>query len=410
MSKPIISMFTGAMGLDLGLEAAGLETRLALEYDKDTCRTIRLNRPELPLLEGDIREYTASDILGASGLEEGGVFLLCGGPPCQAFSTAGRRNGFNDERGNVFLKFIELAIEIQPKYLLIENVRGLLSAPLVHRPHAKRGLEYPPLSPEEEKGGALLHIIEMLEAAGYALTFTLYNSANYGAPQIRERVIILGNREGSRLPLIPPTHSQDGEGGLERWRTLREAIGDIQGTEMQCDKFPEKRLVYYRMLTRGQNWRDLPEDMQREALGRSFFAGGGKTGFFRRLAWDKPSPTLVTCPTMPATDLCHPDEDRPLSVEEYKRIQEFPDDWKLAGNLKSQYRQIGNAVPVSLARSAGRHLLWFDGLAEAEYDSFPVIDRSCQYSRYRNTDHEHFGFLRQMAEQAQLDIFEEEAV
>ncbi len=402
MQYSTISMFTGAMGLDLGLEKAGLEVKLALEYEKDTCETIRLNRPELPLIEGDIRDYRADDILGASGLVSGKVFLCCGGPACQAFSTAGRRMGFNDDRGNVFLKFIDIIVEIKPKYLLIENVRGLLSAPLKHRPHSKRGLSYQPLTPEEEKSGALLHIISVLEEAGYSLTFTLYDSSNYGAPQRRERVIILGNSNGTPIPLIPPTHSEGGEDGLKKWKTFREAIGNLQGSKVHYDEFPEKRLVYYRMLKEGQNWKNLPEDLQQEALGGSYHAGGGKTGFLRRLAWGKPSPTLVTCPTMPATDLCHPEEDRPLSIEEYKRIQEFSDDWIIAGNLKSQYRQIGNAVPLSLAEAAARHLLWYDGLAEVERESVTVIDENVRYSRYRNTDHEHFNSLRRKEVQPQL--------
>ena len=108
------------------------------------------------------------------------------------------------------------------------------------------------------------------------------------------------------------------------------ACGDVN--------FPKSRLKYYRKLKEGQNWRNLSLKLQKEALGKSFYLGGGKTGFLRRLAWNKPSPTLVTDPMMPATDLGHPVEDRPLSIQEYKRIQEFPDNWKLSGNLRNQYK------------------------------------------------------------------------
>ncbi|MBF6682394.1 DNA cytosine methyltransferase, partial [Acinetobacter baumannii] len=130
---------------------------------------------------------------------------------------------------------------------------------------------------------------------------------------------------------LTPTHSEDGAQGLPAWRTVRQALEGLNNHNHL--NFPEKRLRFYRLLKAGQNWRNLPEDQQREALGKSYFAGGGKTGFLRRLAWDKPSPTLVTHPAMPATDLAHPEADRPLSIEEYKRIQEFPDDWQLAGPL-----------------------------------------------------------------------------
>ena len=114
--------------------------------------------------------------------------------------------------------------------------------------------------------------------------------------------------------------------------------------------FPEKRLKYYRKLKGGQNWKNLSEKLQKEALGKSYFSGGGKTGFLRRISWDKPAPTLVTHPAMPATDLCHPDEDRPLSIQEYLRVQQFPRKWTLKGPLTEKYKQVGNAVPVGLGK------------------------------------------------------------
>jgi DNA (cytosine-5)-methyltransferase 1 len=145
-------------------------------------------------------------------------------------------------------------------------------------------------------------------------------------------------------------------------------------------KFPEKRLKYYRILKSGQNWRDLPLELQQEALGASYFAGGGKTGFYRRLNWDKPSPTLVTHPAMPATDLAHPEEDRPLSIQEYKRIQEFPDDWDIQGSLLDQYRQVGNAVPCSLGQAIAKMLInHLNGEKPPIFKDFP-------YSRYNRTD------------------------
>jgi site-specific DNA-cytosine methylase len=292
----------------------------------------------------------------------------------------GNVKGFHDSRGNVFLTFIHLIIELQPQFAVIENVRGLLSAPLKHRPHLERGKGYPPLTTEEKRGVALLYVLNLLRSAGYGISFNLYNSANFGSPQSRERVIILCSRDGKRLPYLAPTHSEDGQYGLPKWRTLRDALDELPKDGHQHVKFPEKRLRYYRMLKPGQNWRCLPPELQKEALGKSYFAGGGKTGFYRRLDWDKPSPTLVTHPAMPATDLAHPEEERPLSIQEYKRIQEIPDDWLIAGSLVEQYKQIGNAVPCSLGRAVGRTLIaHLHGRDISAVPHFP-------YSRYQNTD------------------------
>ena len=375
-----LSFFTGAMGLDLGLANAGISTILASEIDPVTCKTIEANCPELALI-GDIRDYTADSIRARCNLPlNRDIDLMFGGPPCQAFSTAGKRKAFDDKRGNVFLKFIELVLALQPRYAVIENVRGLLSAPLAHRPHSHRGYTFPPLTSTEEPGGALSFILEMLRTGGYEVSFNLYNAANFGAPQIRERVVILCSRDGQRLPYLSPTHSRETHFRLKPWKTFREATKTLRPTPCDYVQFPEKRLRFYRMLKQGQNWRDLPKEMQQEALGKSFFSGGGKTGFLRRLAWDEPSPTLVTHPAMPATDLCHPEEDRPLSVQEYKRLQGFPDSWRVVGSLTDQYRQIGNAVPIRLGLAIGRLLLAHD--AGRELKSIPGFP----YSRYRGTD------------------------
>lgn len=375
-----LSFFTGAMGLDLGLAKAGISTILASEIDPVTCKTIRANRPDLELI-GDIRDYTADSIRALGNIpRKRDIDLMFGGPPCQAFSTAGKRKAFEDKRGNVFLKFIELILDLQPRYAVIENVRGLLSAPLAHRPHSHRGHTFPPLTSTEEPGGALAFILEMLHTGGYQVSFNLYNAANFGAPQIRERVVILCSRNGQRLPYLSPTHSRQGHFGLRPWKTFREATKTLSPTPSDYVQFPEKRLRFYRMLKEGQNWRDLRKEIQQEALGKSFFSGGGKTGFLRRLAWDEPSPTLVTHPAMPATDLCHPEEDRPLSIQEYKRLQGFPDSWKVVGSLTDQYRQIGNAVPIRLGLAIGKLLLAYDaGRKIKTISGFP-------YSRYRGTD------------------------
>ncbi|ENU93208.1 hypothetical protein F971_01255 [Acinetobacter vivianii] len=368
-----LSFFSGALGLDLGLERAGFKPLMYCEFDKKCQETIKLNHPSVPLL-GDIRNYSAQDILENIGLTAADTIdLIVGGPPCQAFSTAGARRSFEDERGNVFLHYLHIAVELKARYIVIENVRGLLSA--VYKPS-----EHDEITLKEAKGSALEFIVEFLESKGYGVSFNLYNAANYGAPQIRERVVIIACADGSKAPYLNPTHSQNGDFGLQNWRTLKEAIADLPAEKNQfCATFPEKRLKYYRLLTSGQNWRNLPEDLQKEAMGKSYYLGGGKTGFLRRLDWNKPSPTLVTSPTMPATDLAHPEEDRPLSVAEYARIQQFPDYWKFAGKLVDQYKQIGNAVPSDLGYAIAQTIINHD----RNNDRYPPENFS--FSRYKFT-------------------------
>lgn len=375
-----LSFFSGAMGLDLGLKKAGIEVLLACEFDKACRKTIAANNPDIALL-GDIWNYSAEQIRDSAGLSQNEeIDLIVGGPPCQAFSTAGSRRGFNDQRGGALIRYIELIEQLKPKYAVLENVRGLLSAPLSHRPHADRDDESP-LESEELPGGALLLILDRLKRAGYGVSFNLYNSANYGSPQVRERVVLICHRGGEELPYLEPTHSDKSEFNLPTWNTFRNAVEGLENAKHEHLTFPEGRLRYYKMLGPGEYWKHLPLEIQKQALGKSFYAGGGKTGFFRRLAWDKPAPTLVTHPAMPATDLAHPIEDRPLSIQEYKRVQQFPDEWIICGSLVDQYKQVGNAVPAGLGEAIGKLILnHMQGKPTKVYESFP-------YSRYKETDH-----------------------
>lgn len=369
-----LSFFTGAMGLDIGMEQGGIKPLLASEIDKSTRATIVENRPEIGLI-GDVSKYSSEEILEMARVPKGrNIDVIFGGPPCQAFSTAGNRKGFSDSRGNVFLRFIDLIEDMSPTYVVIENVRGLLSAPHPY-PSASTGSSTP------VKGGALLHILERLRAAGYTISFELYNSANFGVPQLRERVILIAYRGEQKVKYLTPTHSNDQALGLPAWRTLADAFSTIPGSKIHTHvEFPEKRLRFYRLLKAGQYWKDLPLELQEEAMGKSFHLGGGKTGFYRRLAFDRPSPTLVTHPAMPATDLCHPVEERPLSVEEYKAIQEFPEEWRLHGTLIEQYRQLGNAVPIRLGKAIAEAIL--SHMKGEPQENLPGF----RYSRYHNTN------------------------
>ena len=365
-----LSFFSGAMGLDIGMKNGGIDALFACEFNKACRMTIAKNKPEIGLI-GDITDFTAEEILKMAKIPEGRkVDVIFGGPPCQAFSTAGNRKAFDDERGNVFLKYLSIISEIKPTYVVIENVRGLLSTPFKYK-----DIEEP------IKGGAMMIILDKLKEIGYTVSFNLYNAAYFGAPQIRERVVIIGKLGGGKVSYLQPTHNEEGTDGLKAWRTLRDAFDDNlpMNVEHHFIEFPEKRLKYYRILKEGQYWKDLPLDLQKEALGKSFYLGGGKTGFLRRLSYSRPSPTLVTNPTMPATDLAHPTEDRPLSVEEYKSIQEFPESWKVCGGILDQYKQIGNAVPVKLGEAIAKTII--DDMNGIKYEN-----TGFSYSRYKNTD------------------------
>lgn len=363
-----LSFFSGAMGLDIGMSQGGIHALLACEFNKYCRMTIAQNEPDMALI-GDINKYKADEILRMARIPAGRkVDVIFGGPPCQAFSTAGARRALDDERGNVFLQYISIVEQIKPTYVIIENVRGLLSAPYPYKDIL-----------EPIKGGALCVILDRLKAAGYTISFELYNAANFGAPQIRERVVMIGKLNGEKVPYLSPTHDENGAYGLPKWVTLRDAVCDIEGQEHHYTEFPEGRLKFYRMLKEGQYWKDLPPEAQVEAMGSKLKLGGGKTGFYRRLSFSRPSPTLVTDPTMPATDLCHPTEDRPLSVEEYRRIQGFPDEWTICGPIKEQYRQIGNAVPVKLGEAIARTII-----ADMNHQKLPAYP-SFLFSRYKNT-------------------------
>lgn len=362
-----LSFFSGALGLDIGMEQAGIEAMLYCELDRKCRMTIEANRPNAALV-GDITKLTASDVRRMAGIDGSSeVDVMFGGPPCQAFSTAGARRAFGDSRGNVFLRYLDLAEELEPRYLVIENVRGLLSTAW-------------PLKPDGEpvRGGAMRFILNRLSEMHYDVTFELYNAANFGAPQIRERVVLIA-KKGGLVGKLTPTNSNDSSWGLPRWKTFRDAVEGLEGGHHT--EFPEERAKYLRMLDEGQYWKDLPEGIRQEAMGKSYALSGGKTGFYRRIWFDRPCPTLVTSPTMPATYLCHPSKLRPLTVEEYKRVQGFPDDYRICGTIVDQYKQIGNAVPVPLGKAIGKTILDdMNGVAtDDRWNGFP-------YSRYTHTN------------------------
>lgn len=356
---PVISLFSGALGLDLGLEKAGCTIAVAVECNKFAAQTIKLNRPSLPLIQERIENVPTKQILKAAGLQRGEAFLVTGGPSCQAFSTAGQRASFDDPRGVMFREFLRVVREARPRFFVMENVRGVLSAAVKHRPLSERGPGFPPLSEDEELGSALVSIVEELKATGYYVVCDLLNAADYGVPQTRERVVFIGSRDGEVITMPEPTHAKNPVrgSGKRRWRTLGSALATLKDEEPEYVEFPASKKKYLKYIPAGGNWRDLPPRKRAEALGGAHKSWGGRGGFMRRLAWDRPAPALTTRPDSKATMMCHPDEDRPLSVAECARIQQFPSAWTFAGGSPQKYMQVGNAVPIGIGRAIGRAII-----------------------------------------------------
>ncbi|MDB5580658.1 MAG: DNA-cytosine methyltransferase [Bradyrhizobium sp.] len=353
----VVSLFSGAMGLDQGLELAGLSVAVAVECNKSAVETIRLNRPELPLLPKKIEDVPTAEILEKAGLEVGGSFVVSGGPSCQAFSTAGQRASLEDPRGGLFREFVRVVEEARPRFFVMENVRGLLSAAVKHRPLKERGPGFEPLSEDEQLGSALKVVVEELRSLNYFVTFDVVNAADYGVPQTRERLVFIGSRDGEDISIPQATHAEGGARGLKPWVTLEDVMALEGDYDPDYYGFSPMKRRFLEMVPEGGNWRDLPVHLQAEALGKAHVSWGGRSGFYRRLAWKKPSPTLNTRPDSKATSLCHPTELRPLSVGEYARIQQFPASWKFAGSAREKYQQLGNAVPLGLGEAIGKALL-----------------------------------------------------
>ncbi len=368
----VVSLFSGGLGLDIGLEQTGKFRLLACaEKEPAFCQTILLNKNKgrlknahLRVYEGDVKNLSPKKLMDDLGLKAGELDLLVGGPPCQSFSTTGRRGTVQDPRGTLLWQFLRFIEEIQPKFFLMENVRGLMSAALRHRHLANRpengGRS---LDPEEMPGSVVQAFVDDLHG-NYRLDCFEVNAVNYGAPQLRERAIFIGNRFNHVVDFPKPTHgaapleSEEPElfgadSRLLPHRTLRDALNGLVDPQPEVMDFSPRKKGFLSLVPPAGNWRCLPPDIAKESMGRAYHAKGGRSGWWRKLSFDLPCPTLVTMPNHAGTSLCHPAEVRALSVREYARIQEFPDDWEFCGTTAEKYTQIGNAVPVRLGRVCG---------------------------------------------------------
>lgn len=374
----VVSLFSGAGGMDAGLERSGRFTTVAcVEKEEPFCDTLEANRDagrlgtaETVVFRGSVEDVEPRDVMKACGLGSGDLDVLAGGPPCQTFSTAGRRGTLQDPRGMLLWEFLRYVNVFRPKYFVMENVRGLLSAGITHRPIQLRPDKGgPPLRPEEEPGSVVaLWLADLREMTGneYRVDCFEVNAVNYGAPQLRERVLFVGNRVGRVVEFPPPSHGNPHrardqqssllDNDLAPFATLGDALASVSKDDGEVMDFSPRKKEFLALVPEGSNWRALPESLQRESMGRAFHAKGGRSGWWRRLSRDLPCPTVVTMPNHASTAMCHPSETRALTLAECAAIQEFPLDWEFCGTTAKKYTQVGNALPVRLAEVAGEVL------------------------------------------------------
>lgn len=325
-----IELFAGAGGLALGMAKAGFKHIMLNEFNHYACETLRTNKPDWNVVEGDIHNISFKEF-------EGKVDFLSGGFPCQAFSYAGNKGGFEDARGTLFFELARAVKETKPKVFMGENVKGLFT---------------------HDNGKTLDVIKNTIKELGYTLVEPrVLKAIIYQVPQKRERLVLIAIRND-----IAEKVKYKWPDPYTRICTLKDAL--YRGILYENDvpesigqSYPKRKKEIMEMVPEGGNWKDLPEDIQKEYMKNSFNLGGGKTGIARRLHRDEPSLTLTCAPAMKQTERCHPIESRPLTIREYARIQTFPDDWIFKGNMTEQYKQIGNAVPVNLSYAIGRSLI-----------------------------------------------------
>ena len=316
-----IELFAGAGGLALGIENAGFDTLGLIEFDKDASDTLKENRPNWNVINDDIANISCLDLQQYFGLKKGELDLLSGGAPCQSFSYAGKRLGLEDARGTLFYHYAKFLEQLQPKMFLFENVRGLLT---------------------HDKGRTYKTIIDIFESTGYTIQKKVLNAWDYGVAQKRERLITIGIRND----LVDKTHFDFPE-PHDYKPVLRDILLDCPKSE--GTPYSEYKRKIFELVPPGGYWRDIPEDIAKEYMKSCWYMEGGRTGILRRLSLDEPSLAVLTSPSQKQTDRCHPLEARPFTIRENARCQSFPDDWKFCGSVGSQYKQVGNAVPVNLA-------------------------------------------------------------
>ncbi len=341
-----VSLFSGVGGLDFGFEAAGIETSVALEIDSVACRTLRLNRPDWHVIEADVHEVTSSQILEAASAEPGEIDVLFGGPPCQPFSKSGywfqggtRR--LDDPRADTLTAYLRVLRDLQPRTFLLENVYGLVY---------------------KGKDEGLRHLLEGIEqindevGSKYKVSWKALNAAHYGVPQSRERVFLIGSRDGREFRFPAQTHCRPEEIDLlddrEPYRTAWDAIGDLPDHPNEASiAMSGKWGDLLPSIPEGQNYLWHTNRMGGENL------FGWRTrywSFLLKLAKDKPSWTIQAQPGSSIGPFHW--KNRKLSTQEMCRLQTFPDGLQFDCGRTNVQKMLGNAVPSLLAEVLAREI------------------------------------------------------
>lgn len=356
-----IDLFCGAGGLSEGLRQAGFHVLAGNDFDEQAGATYARTHKEARFLGGPIQNLSARDFLSAARLKEGQLDVLAGGPPCQAYSVYNHQRGMHDERSFLFREYLRLVEGLSPRWVIMENVMGILSA---------------------GHGAAVRAITEGFNKLGYEIEFRVLKAEQYGVPQERRRVVFIGNRTGDPIAFPEPTHGPD----LRPYTTVFDAISDLprleNGGAWLSDSYASRpkstyqaelrrespgvrnhsapklaRINEQRMshIPRGGSWRDIPVDLLPAGMKQARRCDHTKR--YGRLDWEGLSSTILTKCDIHWGAYIHPEDDRSLTVREAARFQSFPDWFEFEGSRTEQFVQVGNAVPPLLGRAIGETLL-----------------------------------------------------
>ena len=354
-----VELFAGAGGLALGIERAGFDTLGLVEFDKDAAETLKLNKPSWRVIHDDIANISTLDLESYFDIKTGELDLLSGGAPCQSFSYAGNRKGLEDTRGTLFYHYALFLKKLQPKMFLFENVRGLLS---------------------HDKGRTFETIKGIFEETGYSVSYKVMNAWDYSTPQKRERLIMVGIRNDLASRTIfnfPYPHNYR--------PILRDILLDCPDSEGTSYGAAKKEIC--KLVPPGGYWRNIDPEIAKKYMKSCWEMEGGRTGILRRMSLDEPSLTVLTSPSQKQTERCHPVESRPFTIRENARCQTFPDTWTFSGSISSQYKQVGNAVPVNLAYAVAKEIYsTLKGISRHERVIFynrKAVESSCSKDNFK---------------------------
>lgn len=353
-----IELFAGAGGMSEGFSQAGFEVAVATDFNPDCAETHKFNHPNTPFIHDSIENLSYKDLLQASGIKEGDLDVMAGGPPCQGFSINAPKRNIGDPRNALFKHYVRLVSNIRPRFVVLENVPGMLSF---------------------EEGKVALEIVRSFKEIGYTMEFKILYAPDFGVPQERRRVFFIGNRLG--LPITFPKPSYFSRDAILKptYITVEEAIGDLPepGDDDEPLPYPEdatvapyaiglrkgsnlifnhcrgvlgkKNLNRIKYIPQGGSWRDIPVNLLPEGMKRA--KRSDHTKRYGRLHPKRLASTILTKCDPHWGAYIHPKSDRILSAREAARFQGFPDKYRFLGKKASQYAQVGNAVPVPLARA-----------------------------------------------------------